>query len=284
MGETLTLNPYLPRLAEVVEVKKESVEVKTLRLRLKEGEMPFKAGQFLELSIFGVGEAPFTFSSSPFNPEVFEVSIARVGSVTAAAHQLERGSLVGVRGPFGNGFPLEEAEGRDVIVVGGGIGIAPLRSLLYVLAAERGKYEDVKLLYGARRPDLIIYKDEWEAFMEKNIEVYLTVDVGDETWKRGPWGRCGYTHIGVVTTLFDIVKVNPERSVAFVCGPPIMIRFTVQRLLQLGLPPSRIYLSLERMMKCGMGKCGHCNIEGYYVCRDGPVFSYEKLKHIPNPF
>jgi NAD(P)H-flavin reductase len=277
-------NPYLPRLAEVLEVKEESPEVKTLKLKLKEGRMEFKAGQFLELTVFGVGEAPFTFSSSPFNLESFEVSIANVGSVTGAAHQLKGGELVGVRGPFGNGFPLEENKGRDLVIVGGGIGIAPLRSLLYALVAERSEYGDLKLLYGARSPSLIIYKDEWEKFMEKGVEVYLTVDVGDETWRCGPCGPCGYTHVGVVTTLFDMVKLNPERCVAFVCGPPIMIKFTVQRLLQLGFPASRIYLSLERMMKCGLGKCGHCNIEGYYVCKDGPVFQFEMLKDIPHPF
>lgn len=268
-------NPYLPRIAEVLEVKRESPEVKTLRLKLREGALRFEAGQFIELTVFGVGEAPFTLSSSPFNLEAFEVSIAKVGKVTSAAHKLEEGDLVGIRGPFGVGFPLEENAGKNLVVVGGGIGIAPLRSLLYALTEKRKKYGEIKLLYGARSPKLLIYMDEWRRFEERNVKVHLTVDVGDESW-RG--------HVGVVTTLFDKVEVKPENSAAFICGPPIMIKFTVQRLLQLGFQPSNIYVSLERMMKCGIGKCGHCNIEKYYVCRDGPVFSFDKLQGIPNPF
>mgnify|MGYP000020468830 FL=1 len=273
-AETKAENPYVPKLAEILKVKEESPDVKTFTFRLKEGEFRFKAGQFVEVSVFGVGEAPFTLSSSPFDTEKFEVSIMRVGSVTSAIHRKKEGDVVGIRGPYGTHFPLEKCEGKDVTIVGGGIGIAPLRSLIYALIHEREKYGDIKVLYGAREPRLIVYKDLWDEF-KKHVEVYLTVDFADETWKG---------HVGVVTTLFDVVEINPKDNMAFVCGPPIMIKFVTQKLLELGFAPENIHLSLERMMKCGIGKCGHCNIGKYYVCRDGAVFTYDMIKDIPNPF
>jgi len=267
-------NPYIPKLAEILKVKEESPDVKTFTFKLKNGEFNFKAGQFVEVSVFGMGEAPFTLSSSPFDTEKFEVSIMRVGSVTAAIHQKKEGDIVGIRGPYGTHFPLEKCEGKNITIVGGGIGIAPLRSLIYALIHEREKYNNIKVLYGAREPRLIVYKDLWDEF-KKHVEVYLTVDFADETWKG---------HVGVVTSLFDVVKVDPKDNMAFVCGPPIMIKFVTQKLLELGFAPENIHLSLERMMKCGIGKCGHCNIGKYYVCRDGAVFTYDMIKDIPNPF
>jgi NAD(P)H-flavin reductase len=275
-------NPYIPLVAEIVKVKDESPTVKTFTFRLKDGALEFQPGQFVELTAFGVGEAPFAVSSSPFETETFDVSVMktfdpnlmRSGEVTSALHVKKPGDLVGVRGPYGNAYPVEECVGKDVTIAGGGIGLSTLRSLILALISEREKYGKIMLFYGARTPTDLVFKKDLERW-KKHLDVRLTVDVRDKSWKG---------HVGVVTTLFDGGKLKFSRDISFVCGPPIMIKFTVLKLLECGFAPGNIYVSLERIMRCGIGKCGHCNVGKYYVCKDGPIFSYEQIKDIPEPF
>jgi NAD(P)H-flavin reductase len=189
-------------------------------------------------------------------------------------HVKKPGDLVGVRGPYGNAYPVEECVGKDVTIAGGGIGLSTLRSLILALISEREKYGKIMLFYGARTPTDLVFKKDLERW-KKHLDVRLTVDVRDKSWKG---------HVGVVTTLFDGGKLKFSRDISFVCGPPIMIKFTVLKLLECGFAPGNIYVSLERIMRCGIGKCGHCNVGKYYVCKDGPIFSYEQIKDIPEPF
>jgi len=262
---------YKALRAELVRVIDETPNIKTLVLR-PERPFPFATGQFAELMIPGVGEAPFTPSSSPSKPEEIEMTIMKAGRLTAKIHELSPGALLGLRGPYGKGYPLEKFQGKTVLIVGGGVGLAPLRSLLFALFEELDKYERVILAYGARTPKDLVYKDGLKEWAQK-IEVHLTVDVGDESWS----GK-----VGVVTTLLPEIQVDVERSVAVVCGPPIMMKFTTRDLLAKGFKPEQIYLSMEKNMSCGIGKCGHCRLGPFYVCRDGPVFSYDQLEKIAN--
>jgi len=262
-------NPYIPKLAVIEETRDETPGVKTFRLRLKEGGgLAFTPGQFIELTVFGYGEAPFSISSSPLHRDFLEVTVRRVGVLTSALFKLGEGGVVGVRGPFGNGWPIEEMKGMNVLLIGGGIGIAPLKPAIEYVIANREDYGEVTLLYGARTPKDIVFKKELEKWKEK-IDVHLTVDMGDENWR----GRTG-----VVTVLFDEIEVDPRETYSIQCGPPIMMHFVTRKLLELGFPGDRIFFSLERLMKCGMGFCGHCMVSGKYVCRDGPVFNYNQVR------
>lgn len=273
-------NPYLPSPAKIIDVKEETPTVKTYTLQKR--DLHFRPGQFVELTVLGAGEAPFSISSSPFEGGSFQVSVTkvfdpnamRVGRVTGALHAKTIGEIVGVRGPYGTSYSIDNIAGKDVTIVGGGIGLAPLRSLTLALLHERRRYGDIKLLYGARTPEDLVFREELEGWRNE-LEVHLTVDKGDERWEG---------NVGVVTTLFDIVKIDPANNVAFVCGPPIMMRSVVQKLVGIGFSTEYIYPSLERLMNCGVGKCGHCNIGRYYVCKDGPVFAYEQVKDVPRLF
>ncbi len=274
---TVGRNPYIPMLARIVSVREEAPNINTFRLWLKDEEarrnFSFVPGQFLELTVFGYGEAPFSISSSPLEKEYFEVTVRKMGTVTRALFNLGEGGVVGVRGPFGRGWPIEDMRGENVLIIGGGIGIAPLRSLVEYIIANRDSFGEVILLYGARTPKDIVYKEELEQWRDA-IDVHLTVDMGDETWK----GRTG-----VVTVLLDDVKVDPRETYSIQCGPPIMMHFVTKKLLEMGFSDERIVFSLERLMKCGMGFCGHCMISGKYVCRDGPVFNYSEVKTLLEP-
>jgi NAD(P)H-flavin reductase len=263
--------------AKVEDIIDETPTIKTFVLKPDE-PMEFKAGQFIELTVPGIGEAPFTPSSSPYERERMEVTVMRVGRVTSALHNLKQGDLVGIRGPFGNGYPLERFFGKEVLIVGGGVGCGPLRSLFYALLENMDKIKKVYFKYGARTPKDLVYKycyGDW--CKAEKVSLELTVDVGDETWD----GR-----VGVVTVLLEELnkEIDIENSVAAVCGPPIMMRFVTLRLLEVGYSPDRIYLSMERNMSCGLGKCGHCMLGKYYVCKDGPVFSYDMIKDIKDVF
>lgn len=266
-------NPYQPIESEILEVIEESPTIKTFVLRPKE-EISFLTGQFVEMTVPGIGEAPFTPSSDPKEKEKMDVTIMNVGRVTKRLHALKPKTKVGIRGPYGKGYPLDEFEGKEVLIVGGGVGLAPLRSLLYALFNEIGRFKKIALKYGARTPKDIIYKKEikeW-AGTGKKVDVKLTVDEGDRSWK----GK-----VGLVTTLLDNIDVDLKNSVAVVCGPPIMMKFTTFKLVDIGYAPKDIYLSMEKNMSCGIGKCGHCRIGTYYACKDGPVFTYDKLKGLP---
>lgn len=256
-------NPYIPELGVIKEIKDEAPDVKTFKISLKEKKsLVHVPGQFLQLTVFGYGEFPTSISSPPSTENHLEVSVKKVGDVTNALHLLSPGSTVGIRGPFGNGFPIDEMKGKDVLFVGGGIGLAPLRSLILQLAPNKKDYGSLKLLYGAKSPQEIVYKDEIERW--KGVETLLTIDKPAKGWKG---------HVGVVTTLFQKTEIDVKNTVAVLCGPAIMIKFSVADLSKMGLSPERIIMSLERMMKCGMGMCGHCNIGAKYVCKDGPVFT-----------
>jgi NAD(P)H-flavin reductase len=230
-----------------------------------------RPGQFVEVSSLGIGEAPISISSSPSRSNgSFEICVRKAGDVTAALHGLEPGDAIGVRGPFGRGFPIEKYRGKDLLFAPGGLGLAPLRSLINEVLDERALFGRVIILYGARNPGELLFKEELQAWADRSdLELHLTVDRGDEAWTG---------HVGVITTLFKDISINPRNTVAVTCGPPVMYRFVLMELLGKGLSEGNIYLSLERRMKCGVGKCGHCQINHIYTCQSGPVFSYREIK------
>jgi len=263
-------NPYRPIKTEVLDVITETPTIKTLRLKPEE-PISFKTGQFIELTVPGVGEAPFTPSSRPSIKDAMEVTIMRVGKVTERIHQLEKGDTVGLRGAFGNGYPLDKFKGKEILVIGGGCGFAPIRSLMYSLFEISGEFKNLFFRGGCKNPQEFLYKQEIMSWHEKpDLNIKVTVDKGDETWKG---------HVGLVTTILDDIKMDRKTGIAIVCGPPIMMKFATFKLLDMGFPENNIYLSMEKNMSCGIGKCGHCRIGTYYACKDGPVFQYDKIKN-----
>lgn len=267
-------NVYLPHIAIIEKIIDETPGVRTFHFNFKDeklrGEFTFDSGQFGEYSIFGIGEAPFCISSSPTKRDHLEFTTQKVGRVTNALHRLSVGAEIGFRGPYGNSFPLDFLEGKNLVFVGGGIALAPLRSLIWNVIDNRDKYKNIDVIYGARSPIDLCFKydlDAWEK--DKTINIVTTVDRGNESWT----GREGF-----VPQVLEQVAPSPENAVAIVCGPPIMIRFTFPVLEKLGFTPEQIITTLEKRMKCGIGKCGRCNIGNIYVCRDGPVFTYAQIK------
>ncbi len=266
---------YAPEFARLAAVRPMTELEKLFTVELPGGRsLGHVPGQFVMLSIPGVGEAPISISSSPSRSNGhFELCVRRVGDVTAALHKLGPNSRVGIRGPMGHGFPMDAMRGKDILFAPGGLGLAPLRSLINQVLDERKDFGRVVILYGAKRPTELLFRDELAQWAErKDIEFKVTVDRGDETWKG---------NVGVITTLFPKVTVNPHTTVAVTCGPPIMYRFVLMEMLGKGIPESQIYLSLERRMKCGVGKCGHCQINDLYCCKEGPVFTYDQIKNVP---
>jgi NAD(P)H-flavin reductase len=267
-----TTNIYKPLKAELVEVIEESPLIKTFVL-IPERKFVFSTGQFIELSVDGVGEAPFTPSSSPLVTDKLEVTVMKTGYVTNIMHHLKPGAVMGIRGPYGRGYPVTNFEGREVLILGGGCGLAPIRSLLFALEHMKDDLEKVILCYGSKTPTDCIYKPLFSRLNSiEKFEAYRTVDMSEEGWD-GP--------VGVATTLLGKVKVTIENSVAVVCGPPIMMKFGTIRLLEMGYHDDQIYLSMEKNMSCGLGKCGHCMMGEFFVCKDGPVFTYKEIKHNP---
>jgi len=266
---------YAPEMARLAAVRPLTELEKLFTIELPDGRnLGHTPGQFVMLSIPGVGEAPISVTSSPSRSNGrFELCVRRVGDVTGALHGLQAGGVVGIRGPFGHGFPVERMRGKDVLFAPGGLGLAPLRSLINQVLDERGSFGRVIILYGAKRPAELLFRDElgeWAA--RDDVEFRVTVDRGDETWDG---------HTGVITTLFPLISVDPHNTVAITCGPPIMYRFVLMEMLGKGIPETHIYLSLERRMKCGVGKCGHCQINNLYCCQEGPVFTYAQIKNVP---
>jgi NAD(P)H-flavin reductase len=271
-------NIYLPRMATVQNMRPETIDVTTFRVTIdssdEDGRFEYKSGQFAEVSLLGVGEAPISIASSPTRPATIEFSIRRVGGLTTALHELKPMDRIGVRGPFGNSFPLEEIEGQNLLIIGGGIGLAPLRSVILNAFDNRAKYGTIDIIYGARSPRDLVFTSEYEEWQAVgNTRLHLTVDRGDEEW-RG--------NVGLVPTFLREVHPSPENTTSITCGPPIMIRFVIEVLCELGFPSERIITTLERRMKCGIGKCGRCNIGNKYVCLDGPVFTLKQLKEMPS--
>ncbi|MGC8743664.1 MAG: FAD/NAD(P)-binding protein [Verrucomicrobiia bacterium] len=231
----------------------------------------FLPGQFNMLYVFGIGEVPISISGDPMNTKVWMHTTREVGVVTRAIKRLKKGEVIGVRGPYGTSWPVRESEGNDIVIVSGGIGLAPLRPALYTLLSNRDRYGRIVLLYGARTPADILYKKELERWRARfDLEVYATVDRAMSGW---------HGNVGVVTTLIPRAPFDPMSTIAMVCGPEIMMRYTIQELQKRGLPDHSIYLSMERNMKCGVGFCGHCQMGGKFVCKDGPVFRYDTIKN-----
>jgi NAD(P)H-flavin reductase len=268
----MTANPMLTNAYSVKRIQQETYDTFTFELKPRSGiqTKSFAPGQFNMLYPFGVGEVPISISGDPAKLEALVHTTRAVGAVTNAMWKLRRGDIIGVRGPFGTSWPMEEAKGCDVVIVAGGIGMAPLRPSLYQLLSRRQDYGKVFLLYGARTPTDLLYQREMEQWKGRSdLEVDITVDRALRSW-RG--------NVGVVTTLIPKANFDPTSTIAMVCGPEIMMRFTVAELQRRGLRDESIYISMERNMKCGFGFCGHCQLGPFFVCKDGPVFRYDRIK------
>lgn len=266
-------DPILPRMFQVRRIFSETADSFSCELQPSDGEvMHFSPGQFNMLYVFGVGEIPISISGNPDKPKLLVHTIRSVGPASKAIRRLKRGDLIGVRGPYGTGWPVKAAEGNDVVIVAGGIGLAPLRPLIYRVLAEREKYGRVALLVGARTPGDILFQRQLERWRGRlDIDVLVTVDKAPRSW-RG--------NVGVVTSLIPKIRFDPATTTAFVCGPEVMMRFTAMELEVRGVPTSNLHFSLERNMKCGIGLCGHCQLGPYFICKDGPVFRLDKIKKL----
>lgn len=272
------VNPFQPEPARIVRTYPLTKDVHFFQIRIANMEKAlafrYQTGQFAMMSILGAGEAPFSISSTPSRPGLMEFCIRKTGTVTNALFNLRENNLVGLRGPYGNGFPVEKMQGKDILIVMGGLGAAPLRSVLLYCLDNRDQFGRVVLLHGAKRPAEMLFREEQlELKNRDDLECYLTVDTDDTgQWTEGT---------GVVTTLFNKLEdIQPENTFAVVCGPPVMYKFVLQEFLKLSIPRDQILMTLERRMKCGVGKCGHCAIDYIYTCLDGPVFSYWDVTHM----
>ncbi len=274
----LRRNPYLPQMARIVRVYKmvQDNYVFTIRFIDDHAAQSFRhsPGQFVMLSVPGVGEAPISISSSPSRTGILELCIRRTGRVTNALYRLKTNDVVGVRGPYGHGFPLVDIVGNDLLFVAGGLGMAPLRSLLWYSLDNRDKFNKITLMCGARTPADMLFREELVSLVDRtDMTCLLTVDADPSgTWKN---------HVGLLPRLFDFAEINPATTYAAVCGPPVVYKFILQRLLALGFPKDRILMSLERRMKCGVGKCGHCSVGYKYTCLHGPIFTYWDALNLP---
>ena len=266
-------NLYQPVNGEIVDIIDESETIKSFVIRPEE-DFAFKTGQFVELTLPGQGEAPFTPSSSPDQTDQMEITIMKAGRVTGLLHECEKGQKVGIRGPYGSGYPVDDFVGKQVYIVGGGVGLAPIRSLLLTLIDRINDFKSVTCRFGAKTPDDFIYKNTLFGSWQKiqGVDVKLTVDQASNGWKG---------NVGVVTTILETADVDVKNAVAVVCGPPVMMKYATFKLLEFKFPPENIYLSMEKNMSCGFGKCGHCMLGKYYVCKDGPVFTYAQIKDYP---
>jgi NAD(P)H-flavin reductase len=273
-------NPYEPWLAKIISLKQEASgarAIRTFRLEFIDEDVKknfkYSPGQCVMISAIGVGESMFAISSSPTQKGYIEVSVMRYGKHTTALHQKEVGDILGVRGPYGNSFPLDEWKGKNMLFLGGGIGQAPLRAVYNYCIDNREDYGNIDIVYGARSTSDLCYQDEYAEIRNKrdDISVHLSIDVEEEGWNE---------FVGFVPDNLKRINPSPENTIAITCGPPIMIRFVIQALLELGFKEEQIYTTLEMRMKCGIGMCGRCNIGNLYVCKDGPVFSYVQIKDI----
>jgi sulfhydrogenase subunit gamma (sulfur reductase) len=274
MGKTALKDIYLPEPATVVSVRDLTPTEKYFEFKIDSGRsLGHLPGQFAEISIPGMGEAPISISTPPEKTPGFGMGIRRAGSLTGALHALDAGAKIGVRGPFGTAFPVKTAmQGKDILFVCAGIGMIPLRSAITYVLAHRKDYGKVFILSGTRTPAFRLFADELAAWSrEKDVEVLETVDQADDSWKG---------NVGVITTLFPKIKINAKKTVALIVGPPVMYKFALLELRKYDFPLGSVYVSLERHMKCGVGKCGHCQINGLYTCQDGPVFRYSDIAQV----
>ncbi|HEX7607292.1 MAG TPA: FAD/NAD(P)-binding protein, partial [Usitatibacter sp.] len=262
----------LPRQFRVARTRRELADVWTLELQASDGGDPltFRPGQFTMVYVFGIGEVPLSISGDPAKPDVLVHTVRAVGAVTRAVCAAKKGAVLGVRGPYGEGWPVEAALGRDVVIMAGGLGLAPLRPLIRAVTARRAWFRRVVLLIGARTPaDLLFSKElaSWRARFD--LDVRVTVDSGGAAWNGD---------VGVITKLLPRATFDSATTTAFVCGPEVMMRFAGADLVQRGVPPEMVFLSMERNMKCAVGVCGHCQFGPAFVCKDGPVFSYARIE------
>jgi len=268
------VNSFIPHPADIVEKRKEARYIFTFRLRFRDERLRqtfrFEPGQFNMVYIFGVGEVPISIVSDPTDPELLDHTIRVVGRTTAALEKLKEGDTVGLRGPYGSRWPLEDFKGKDVIIVTGGLGCAPAVSVINYIVKRRDDYGALKILHGIKTPKDLLYRDRFRAWRRiPNTEVSLTVDHPDRQWKY---------NVGVVTNLFNQVRIDYQNSVVMMCGPETMMKYAVRGLLSQGMSEGRIYLSLERNMKCAIGFCGHCQFGPSFICKEGPVFRYDRIK------
>lgn len=275
---TLACNPYLPHMARIVRKDRMTENHHLFTVRFIDDRLArsfrHEPGQFVMISVPGAGEVPISVASSPSRPEILELCVRRAGRVTAALFRLHSNDAVGLRGPYGNGYPVHEMAGSHLLIVAGGLGMAPLRSLLWYALDYREQFETVTLMYGAKRPEEMLFRDELDGLVDRtDVKCLLTVDSDPSGLWKG--------HIGLLPTLFDGASIDPQRTYAAVCGPPAVYKFVLVKLLQLGFPKDRILMSLERRMKCGIGKCGHCSIGYRYTCLHGPIFTYWDALNLP---
>jgi len=269
-------NIFMPLETEIVRVVQLTGSEKVFTLRRRDGRpMEYEPGQFIELSLFGYGEIPIGFASSPRRKETFDVVVRSVGRVSGAIHRCEKGDSLWVRGPLGHGFDLTKLRGHPVLIVAGGIGLCPTRSLIQYILERPSEFGKFTLFFGARSPKEQLFLDDLSAWRTSHdVDYYETVDKSDADWKG---------NVGVITTLFAKTQIDPDTRVV-ICGPPIMYRFVVRELDKLGVPHNHVFVDLERRMKCGIGKCGHCQINDRYVCTDGPVFEYSSIEGLEEAF
>ena len=265
-------SPYVPRMARITAAEQMTETERFFRLEMEDKPLEYEPGQFVNVMCFGIGEAPISICSSPTQGKAFELTVRSVGTVTNFLKGRKAGDRVGIRGAFGNHFDYDAMKGQDVLFVAGGLGLAPTRSLIRYVLDKRKDFGKVTILFGAREPKWLLFRNEVEEWAKRgDCDVHVTVDRGDPNWKG---------NVGVITRLFNKIEMDPARTWAVIVGPPIMFKFTVLEALAEGVPEHRIICSLERHMKCGVGKCGHCQIRGVYVCREGPVFTYEQVKRL----
>jgi sulfite reductase subunit B len=265
---------YLPDLATVRDAQPMGLAERWVEIGLDRGaSLGHKPGQFVEVSVLGVGEAPISVSSGPSPEPTFELVVRSCGNVTAALHKVPAGAKLGIRGPFGNGFDVEAMKGKDLLLISGGIGLVPMRSLIHTVLANRGDFGQVDILFGCKSPQERLFTDELTAWRTRSdVRLHETIDRPHPDWSG---------HVGVITTLFPGLDIRSTKdTVAVIVGPPIMYRFVIIECLNAGLDEESIIMSLERHMKCGLGKCGHCQINQKYVCQDGPVFTYADARHL----
>jgi len=271
--EEINNSQYIVKRAKIIRTKRMTEIEKLFEISLPNGEfLDHDPGQFVEVSLFGVGEAPISISSSPSQRYSFEVCIRSVGKFTSAVNKLETGDEIGIRGPFGKGFPVRILEGNDLLFIAGGLGIVPMRSLINYVFDNRRDFGKVNILLGCKTPSDMLYGDEvskWQERMDVNFN--CTVDRGSPDWAG---------NVGLITSLIPGITLDSDRTFAIVVGPPVMYKYVIKELIAKEIPEQQIYLSLERHMKCGVGRCGHCQIANIYCCQDGPVFSYNKIKNI----
>jgi NAD(P)H-flavin reductase len=273
-SSTVMPQPMVPSPHRILKVRRETGDVFSIETQpqAEESDFPFTPGQFNMIYVFGVGEVPISISGDPARTKTLTHTIRGVGWVTRALQGMKKGDMIGVRGPFGTPWPLREAEGNDVLVVAGGVGLAPLRPVIYQLLAEREKYGKISILYGARRPNDILYEKELEKWRGRfDLEVEVTLDAAERGWMG---------NVGVVTQLIPKAMSDPDNTLAMVCGPEIMMRFAIKELQKQGMSEAGIYLTMERNMKCAIGFCGHCQFGPQFICKDGPVFRYDRIRNI----